>query len=958
MSEELTTPTGPQQPETDLMSPQDKSLERLTRRVLWIGIAAGLLTVIFYLLIYFSLGVWQILAAAAAVLVGLFILISGHLSVRSGDLDRAGLLALTAGVVTFGIGELFWSGATLFNLLNGLFLILIIGLTLIPKEAQNWISIAAIYIIAFLAINFGSPFPRFNFEESPLLFGYLRSITIILSILAAWILIRTIRGGNIRSRLVTAFLVVTLIPLGILAISTNLNTQTILANNANQLLFAVASDAAATFDTYITNNRSIIQTEAQIPALVELLSLDADSLSDRNNPIRRAANTTLSALGRKDSTRIQSYAILDANGINILDTVFLDIGNDESGTEYFQKSFSDNVTFASSVEFSEELGLFHAIYFSSPVKDPIGNTLGVLRVKTSAAVLQEIIRETNDLAGEDSFGVLFEEIEENYLHLGHGIAPETLFTSIMPYEPDQLQELQIQRRVPLSTLFGEISMTIPDLHENLSAVDEQTFFSATDFATGERVNQVAVLRLEEKPEWLVAYFQPQDIFLAVAEQQAVNSIVLVLVISFAVVFAAIFFAGVLAKPITQLTQTAQLVAGGNLKARAEVSSKDEVGILARTFNSMTDQLNDVITNLEDTVTERTAALERRADFLSASTEVGRAATSIYNLDDLLPKVTQLISEHFGFYQAGIFLIDEVGEYAVMRAANSEGGLQMLARGHRLKVGEQGIVGFVTGTGKARIALDVGEDAAHFDTPELPETRSEMGLPLLSGGRLLGALDVQSKQANAFSQEDVEALRVLADQVAMAINNAELFGQLQQSLIAERKAYGEISRETWKNMVGKRSGWGFRFGGKSIVPTRGAWNPEMLDASITKKTVVGKLDNNSTLSIPIMISNQVVGVLQVRKDNPDDIWSSEDQDLLEALVVQLGLTLDSARLYQETQQLASQEQLASEITTNIRQSLDIDMVLQTAVREFGEVLGAREVVIRLNNPEPDDRAPNN
>jgi len=166
--------------------------------------------------------------------------------------------------------------------------------------------------------------------------------------------------------------------------------------------------------------------------------------------------------------------------------------------------------------------------------------------------------------------------------------------------------------------------------------------------------------------------------------------------------------------------------------------------------------------------------ERRAAQLAAAAEVARDATAILDVDQLLDETVHLISEQFGFYHAGVFLVDEPGEYAVLHAASSAGGQRMLERGHKLAVGKVGIVGYVAGTGEPRVALDVGEDAVFFDNPDLPETRSEMALPLISRGRVIGVLDVQSTETAAFSEEDVTTLQTMADQLAIAIENARLY----------------------------------------------------------------------------------------------------------------------------------------------------------------------------------------
>jgi putative methionine-R-sulfoxide reductase with GAF domain/HAMP domain-containing protein len=234
------------------------------------------------------------------------------------------------------------------------------------------------------------------------------------------------------------------------------------------------------------------------------------------------------------------------------------------------------------------------------------------------------------------------------------------------------------------------------------------------------------------------------------------------------------------RPILTLQEGAHQIGAGHLDRAIKVETGDEIQDLAEAFNDMAHSLQASRAELEQwghqlefMVEERTAELadaskqmRRRATQLEASAEVARAIASVRDRDVLLSQVAELISERFGWYHVGIFLLDQSGEYAVLQAANSQGGQRMLQRGHRLKVGEMGIVGYVTQTGQPRIALDVGRDAIFFDNPELPATRSEMALPLEVGGRIIGALDVQSREATAYDEEDVALLRILADQVAM------------------------------------------------------------------------------------------------------------------------------------------------------------------------------------------------
>jgi len=169
-------------------------------------------------------------------------------------------------------------------------------------------------------------------------------------------------------------------------------------------------------------------------------------------------------------------------------------------------------------------------------------------------------------------------------------------------------------------------------------------------------------------------------------------------------------------------------------------------------------------------------LQRRTTHLLASSEISRAATQIHDIKKLLITCVDLIRTHFGFYYAAIFLIDDAGEWATLRAATGEAGEKLIGKAHKLAVGSQSMVGWVTANNAARIAMDVGDEAIRFDNPLLPKTRSEMALPLCVRGEVIGALDTQSTSLNAFSEEDIQVIQMMADQVAIAIDNARMFAR--------------------------------------------------------------------------------------------------------------------------------------------------------------------------------------
>ncbi len=228
------------------------------------------------------------------------------------------------------------------------------------------------------------------------------------------------------------------------------------------------------------------------------------------------------------------------------------------------------------------------------------------------------------------------------------------------------------------------------------------------------------------------------------------------------------------RPIGDLTETATAIAGGDLNRTAPIQSQDEIGQLARSFNIMTLRLRDTIDSLETRVAART-------DQLRASADVGRTAASVLDPDELLNRVVNLITERFGFYYAAVFTKDNQNRYAILREATGEAGRVLKAQGHQLEIGGRSMVGQAMARRQPRIALDIGEEAVRFANPLLPDTRSEIALPLVAGEQVLGALDVQSTAEAAFDESSAAVLQSMADQIAVALSNAEQFKQANAAL---------------------------------------------------------------------------------------------------------------------------------------------------------------------------------
>jgi GAF domain-containing protein len=421
------------------------------------------------------------------------------------------------------------------------------------------------------------------------------------------------------------------------------------------------------------------------------------------------------------------------------------------------------------------------------------------------------------------------------------------------------------------------------------------------------------------------------------------SLVIVVIVLLLASLAAAVLSNTLTAPLVALTQAAREITAGNLTARARIRTRDEFGILAGALDTMTDNLRAMVQSLEERVRDRTAALavasedaNRRAAQFEAVTRVTGAISSIRNVRELMPLVTSVISEAFGYYHVGVFLNDESTQNAYLIAANSEGGRRMLGRHHSLRIGEQGIVGFVAARGEPRVARNVGEDIVYFNNPDLPATKSEAGLPLRVADKIIGVLDVQSTKEDAFRPDDLRILAVLADQVSLAIENTRLFEATQRSLTETETLYRQYVRDAWRRFQPDEGVTGYRYSSRGSVPLLGS-------APIVESEPFDGVEDAPKLRIPINLRGEKIGELVVEGATETEL--TQDQiDLVQAVAERVALSVENARLFDETSRRAARERLVTEITSKIRSVNDPQVMMTTALEELKNVLGASSVQI--------------
>ncbi|MBK8418763.1 MAG: GAF domain-containing protein [Anaerolineales bacterium] len=380
--------------------------------------------------------------------------------------------------------------------------------------------------------------------------------------------------------------------------------------------------------------------------------------------------------------------------------------------------------------------------------------------------------------------------------------------------------------------------------------------------------------------------------------------------------------------------------------------------------------------------------QRKALQLETAAEIARDISGSLNLDELLIKSVNFIRERFEFYHAAIFLRDLSGEFAMIREASGEAGAQMKRAGYKIAIGSKSIVGFVSSHGEQLIVNDTTKDATYYANPILPDTRAEAAIPLKVGERILGVLDIQSIKIYAFSEDNLRSLQVLADQLAIAVVNTELFAETQEHLSQHRllhhitttAASGTTLEEALESAV---KGLQVTLGGDRVMILLTDREKKMLEVKasmgyaediMTLHIPIGsgvpgwvaahrrslRLSNviedpryiqtspntRSELAVPLIYRNELLGVLNVESEQIDD-YTENDEEMLGTLGGSLAAIIANARLLEQIRLQAERERVIFEVTSNIRRSTDIQSILMTTASELTRVTGARYAKIQIN-----------
>jgi GAF domain-containing protein len=357
--------------------------------------------------------------------------------------------------------------------------------------------------------------------------------------------------------------------------------------------------------------------------------------------------------------------------------------------------------------------------------------------------------------------------------------------------------------------------------------------------------------------------------------------------------------------------------------------------------------------------------QRYADLLEASADIGQNMSQMLELDDLLKRAAEIIRDRFAFYHVQIFLVDEDRKYAYLTASTGEIGEQMLARNHRLPINAASVIGRVTQAGDVIVARDTDRDGGHSFNELLPDTRSELGLPIMDNEGIIGAVDVQSRRPNVFSETEIRVLQVIATQLATAIRNARLFQNQADSVQENKRLFIEsetnlreiqrlnrqLTKQAWQDYLFSDH----RIDGVTLsdqtFKNHADWTETMKQASRRRRPIQSQVGDSHTIAVPIELRGEVIGAIEIESGDAqtyDDI-----ADMIRAISQRLAVSLDNARLFEETNEATAQEQRIGEIVAQYQTADTVDELLKITLSGLTETLGADEATIRVGALEDDD-----
>jgi GAF domain-containing protein/HAMP domain-containing protein len=905
-----------------------QNLIRNAWRVAWALLGAGILTFFVYGIVAIQLGVWQIMAAAGSIGVYVMINVVSLYLLRQGHKDLAVILIMggislvmpfVSSLLT-GVGIALGIGLILLNLL-------IAGLTLAPKYITPVIFISLFFgmLTIFIDVMNVSPMERLLIPEIRLFAPFI----VVASVLALGIfIVRQFKNYNLRTKFMLIFLSVSVLSFSIVLGFANWRANTLLKQQIGEDLFSLATAQGKEIG-------NILQTQVRILEALSLNDATNIALSTRNisypqdaEEIQTKLNEVADFWGRtqdKEALKSSLFNIFLSAELQDFTSVFpthLDLlVTDKYGGVVGASGIPPQYIYDGEVwwqaAYNNGLG---AIYIDEPVFDPVSKKHGVVIAVPvyNADKVIGIIRSIYSI--DDLLTVLKSvSIDETQADLFFDVNEEA------PFGEKKLSLIDgTPVKIEASTHQALLDNDAKLLEDNYAELIFEREPSLVSLAPVETLSGGEVI---DKLGWQAVVHQDSDQALSPVDALVTSSIAVAMGVTLLVILGALMLSKTLSGPIERLTQTAQAISQGQLDVRANVESRDETGQLAFAFNTMADQLQNSIRVLETQVKERTA------DVL-ASLEVGQQASTIRNVDELLPTITEFIRDRFNLYYTQIYLIDEERTSLQLHSGTGKVGQELLAAHHHLPLDGISLVATAARNAEYVFVADTEDSDIHQPNPLLPRTRSELAIPLILEDTVIGVLDMQSDHPETFNLDNLPVFAAMATQLASALDSARLLAAAQEAQKRTEQVVRRFVQQSWTDHLRTAHGDTLSL----------AYDLQAVKAVKQAENGQSHSGEAQQLAVPLQVQNQTIGRLSVQA--PNRTWSDNEKALLNAVAEKLSQKTENLRLFEQTQKRAAREQLVREITDKIRASADIEAALKTAATELSQALGVPKASIDL------------